>query len=123
LLQRGFVEHSPAATAAFLRTTARHLFLRRNRHLLPQVEAADVVWQRHCGEGDGQGYVNALEVCLGQLVARARQLVDACYRDDMGRDAIAAELGMTAHGVKTALRRIRATLKSCIERRLARRLD
>jgi RNA polymerase sigma factor (sigma-70 family) len=120
LLQRDFVDEGPAPTAAFLRRTARHLFLRRHRGLLPQVEAADVVWQQECGDDDGEGWVEALRYCLQRLPRRAARIVQASYGEDLGRAAIAQELGMTADGVKTALRRIRSRLAECIERRRAR---
>ena len=119
LLERPFEQRSEAATAAFLRSTARHLFLRRNRGLLPQVEAADEVWDRCCGDRDGQGYVDALRVCLQQLGGRARSMIELRYGHELGRDGVARALGMKPDGVKTALRRIRAALKACIERRLS----
>lgn len=119
LLQRPFVERSAAATAAFLRTTARQLFLRRHRQLLPQVEAADAVWDRRCADGTGDGYVDALRACLARLGARARAIVELAYGDGAGRAAAAQRLGMKPDGVKTALRRIRAALKQCIERRMS----
>jgi RNA polymerase sigma factor (sigma-70 family) len=120
LLQRDFVDEGPRPTAAFLRRTARHLFLRRHRGLLPQVEAADLVWRQECGDDDGDGYVAALRACLQQLGARAARIVQASYQEELGREAIARELAMTADGVKTALRRIRSRLAECIERRRAR---
>ena len=119
LLEQPFTERSEGATATFLRTTARNLFLRRHRGLLPQVEAADLVWDRHCGDGDGQGYVDALRVCMQRLAARARAIVDLSYGNELGRSGVAQALGMTQDGVKTALRRIRSVLKQCIERRLS----
>jgi RNA polymerase sigma-70 factor (ECF subfamily) len=120
LLQRDFVDEGPVPTAAFLRRTARHLFLRRHRGLLPQVEAADVVWQQECADDDGDGWVAALRACLQQLSARAARIVHASYAEDLGREAIGRELGMTADGVKTALRRIRSRLADCIGRRRQR---
>jgi RNA polymerase sigma-70 factor (ECF subfamily) len=118
LLQREFEDRGPAAAATFLRTTARFLFLRRHRDRLPQVEAADAVWDRRCGDDDGAGYLAALRACLERLPARSRRLVQLGYDDGLGRDAIARELGLTADGVKTALRRVREVLRQCIERRL-----
>lgn len=118
LLQRDFADRGPAAAATFLRTTARFLFLRRHRGLLGQVEAADAVWERRCGEDDGAGYLAALRACVERLPARSRQLVQLGYDDELGRAAIARELGMKADGVKTALRRVRDALRQCIERRL-----
>jgi RNA polymerase sigma factor (sigma-70 family) len=120
LLQRDFVDLGPRPTAAFLRRTARHLFLRRHRGLLPQVETADLVWEEECGDDDGAGYVEAVRACLQQLGPRAARIVQASYAEDLGREAIARELGMTVDGVKTALRRIRSRLAECIGRRRAR---
>lgn len=119
LLQRPFAERGEPATRAFLRTTARQLFLRRHRHLLPQVEAADLVWDRRCGDGDGGDYVDALATCLQRLGPRAREMVRLSYGEDRSRAEVAARLGMREAGVKTALRRLRAQLRQCIERRLS----
>jgi len=120
LLKREFEDRGGAAVATFLRTTARFLFLRRNRDALPQVEAADAVWERRCGDDDGAGYLAALRACLATLGERARRIVQLGYDEDLGRASIAQQLGMTADGVKTALRRARDALRQCIERRLAR---
>lgn len=120
LLQRPFEDRGGAAVATFLRTTARFLFLRRHRGALPQVEAADAVWWRQCGDDDGAGYRAALRECVEQLPARSRRLIELGYEDELGRGAIARELGMTAEGVKTALRRLRDGLRQCIERRRTR---
>ncbi|MFO1031048.1 MAG: sigma factor [Planctomycetota bacterium] len=119
LLDRSFVFTGDGQTRTFLRTTARHLFLRRHRNLLPQVEAADQVWDRRCVEDDGDGYVDALRTCLQALPARSRALVLECHEPDAVRDVVARRFGLSTEGVKTALRRLRATLRQCIERRLA----
>lgn len=120
LLQRPFEDRGGAQVATFLRTTARFLFLRRDRDLLPQVEAAEAVWERNCGNDDGDGYLAALRDCVEQLPMRSRRLVELGYDDELGRAAIARELGMKADGVKTALRRLRDGLRQCVERRLGR---
>lgn len=87
LLQRDFVERDERATAAFLRRTAKHLFLRRHRGRLPQVEAAEAVWREECSDDDGDGYVAALRECLDRLGARARRIVEASYAEGLGRPA------------------------------------
>lgn len=120
LLQRPFEDRGGAPVATFLRSTARFLFLRRDRGRLPQVEAADAVWERRCGDDDGDGYLGALRECVAQLPERSRRLVELGYDDELGRAAIARELGMKADGVKTALRRLREGLRQCVERRLGR---
>lgn len=120
LLSRPFDDRGDATTRAFLRTTARNLFLRRHRGRMAQVEAADEVWDRRCadgGDGDGAGYVDALRWCLRGIGDRARRLLDATYRDGLGRDEAARAFGMTPDGVKSALRRVRRVLQDCIERR------
>ena len=111
LLDRSFVFTGDGQTRTFLRTTARHLFLRRHRNLLPQVEAADQVWDRRCVEDDGDGYVDALRTCLQALPARSRALVLECHEPDAVRDVVARRFGLSTEGVKTALRRLRATLR------------
>lgn len=112
-----FAGHGQART--FLRSTARNLFLRRHRDLLPQVEAADRVWDQRCADDDGDGYKDALRQCLQTLPARSRALVLECHEPDAVRGEVARRFGLSAEGVKTALRRLRTTLRHCIERRLA----
>jgi len=119
LLQRDFEDRGGPAVATFLRTTARFLFLRRHRDLQPQVEAADAVWDRRCGDDDGAGYLAALRACVERLPLRSRRLVQLGYDDELSREAIAQQLGMKVDGVKTALRRVRDVLRQCIERRLS----
>ncbi len=118
LLSRPFVHTGDGPTRAFLRTTARQLFLRRYRDLQPQVEAADEVWDQRCGDDGGDAYLDALRHCLQTLPARSRALVLECHEPDAVRDAVAARFGLSMEGIKTALRRLRATLRACIERRL-----
>ncbi|MCA8965686.1 MAG: sigma-70 family RNA polymerase sigma factor [Planctomycetes bacterium] len=118
-LRRGIEDRGAAATGAFLRTTARHLFLksRRRRVAEREVHEADLVWQERCGDDDGDGWFEALGRCLDGLPPRSRRLLEGAYGQDLGRTALARELGLTAFGVKTALRRLRAALRDCIERR------
>lgn len=120
LLERPFAQRDDRATRAFLRTTARQLFLRRHRDRLPQVEAADEVWDRRCGGDDGDGRLAALRDCLAALPTRSRALLQQHYDERHGRQTIGERFGLTADGVKTALRRLRAALRQCIERRLLR---
>lgn len=121
LLEQPFEHRADVATRAFARKTARNLFLRRHRGKLPQVEVADQVWDERCGEDESGGaYVEALRRCLRELDGRARWLVDATYRDGIGREEAARALGMRPDGVKSALRRVRQVLSECIERRRSR---
>ena len=40
------------------------------------------------------------------------------YDEDRSREEIAARLDLTADGVKTLLRRARASLRDCVERKI-----
>lgn len=124
-LQRGLPDASSdpdqTAAGAFLRQTARHLWLREQRDLRRRAErhadAAEVAWQRDLGHDDGAGWLAALDHCLQGLPPRSRQVLERTYRDGLGRSAVAAELGIGEHGVRTLLQRLRAALRECIERR------
>jgi len=113
------VADSAAATFVFLRTTARHLWLksRRRQQALRDVDEADRVWDARCPD-QGQAYLAALEHCVGELPERSRALLAATYTERRGRSASAAAFSLTPDGIKSALRRLRAFLHGCIERRL-----
>lgn len=120
--QRGIDDRGEAAAATFLRTTARHLFLRRRRdegrreELL--VELADRLWQRDCAPDGGDAWLQALHDCTQELDGRARSAVHLCYGPGQDRATAAHALGLQPNGLKTLLQRVRALLRACIERRL-----
>jgi RNA polymerase sigma factor (sigma-70 family) len=119
-LRRGDFDASvPAAAFVFLRTTARHLWLKSRRRRVGEraVVEADRVWDARC-EDRGAAYLAALAQCLDELPERGRALIDATYGDRRGREASAAAMGLSKDGVKSALRRLRAFLQGCVERRL-----
>lgn len=62
----------------------------------------------------------ALEDCLKELTDRNRQLLSEFYSDGSQINEVAAVLNRTVAAVYKALQRIRATLRVCVERRLAR---
>jgi RNA polymerase sigma-70 factor (ECF subfamily) len=113
------VSPQPDAVFGFLRTTARHLWLksRRRRMAEREVDEADRVWAARCGCGDGEDYVEALRECVGALPQRSRDLLAATYGERAGRAASAGRFGMSQDGIKSALRRLRTLLHDCIERR------
>jgi RNA polymerase sigma-70 factor (ECF subfamily) len=126
-LQRGVLAWSGAEAAAFLRQTAKHLWLREQRgerrRAALHAEAAEQAWQRDLlrrGDLDGAGWLAALDRCLGELPERSRIALERTYRDGLGRAELGAELGLGEHGVRTLLQRLRAVLRSCIERRRER---
>ena len=120
LSRPGFDASVPGAVFTFLRTTARHLWLRsqKRRNTEREIEEADAVWQRCCGDGEGDAYVEALRQCCERLPAKSRALLLATYGDGQGRAAAAASFGLSPDGVKSALRRLRTFLHDCIRHRL-----
>ena len=110
---------------AFLRRTARNLFIshhRRIAHKNPTVidiEGAEQVWTETFGEKcTGSDYIDALKECLKTLSKKECLVVEMRYKKGLSRSEIAAEVGMTADGVKTLLRRVRARLAQCVEAKL-----
>lgn len=125
-----FVERCDAQTAGYLRTIARRqlLMLRRRqsrRVKTVEIHAADAAWGEAFDGHERSGgdlwddRVDAARRCVEELDGRVRTAIDLMYRESSGREAIAAALEMTSDGVKTLLRRTRAKLRECIERRLA----
>ena len=120
-VQRAVHEGGAGAAAAFLRQTAKFLWLREQRddrrRAERQAAAAERLWQRELAVDDGAGWLAALDRCLQELPPRSRLALDRTYRDDLGRSELGAELGIGEHGVRTLLQRLRAALRECIERR------
>jgi RNA polymerase sigma-70 factor (ECF subfamily) len=118
-----FQQRSRAESAAYLRTAARNqlLMLRRKQgRQINTVElaAAESVWAEAMPTGASDEFLDAMGECCEGLAGRAREAVDKFYRDRKSREEIAAELEMTPDGVKSLLRRTRASLRECVERRL-----
>jgi RNA polymerase sigma-70 factor (ECF subfamily) len=123
VLKKPFQQRSDAETSAYLRTVARHKFLRaiekmRRGPTLDDLDLAERVWAETHADG-GNEYLEALEDCLDQVNGRARTAIEGRYRDGNSREEIAQELGMSSDGVKTLLRRTRHTLRQCVEGKLS----
>jgi RNA polymerase sigma-70 factor, ECF subfamily len=123
-LQKGAADLDPAATATFLRRTARFLFLRLRRDARDAIEladAADDLWTRWCEHDGGDELLDALRGCVDQLAGRAREAVALCYgvatATPLAHAAAAAQHGLQPNGLKTLLQRTRQLLRECIERR------
>jgi RNA polymerase sigma-70 factor (ECF subfamily) len=138
LVQEGFVRAFRAklvpaidnipARRAWLRRIVHNLFIDhcRRRQRSPvyfdseSVEHAEALWtQKFLPHDEGFGVLEALEDCLGQLPDRQRSMVDSFYARRHSREQMAGEFKISPNGVKMALRRIRAALGECIERKLA----
>lgn len=119
-----FEDRGEASTAAFLRTVARHLFLKamereRRAPTLMDEGASEAAWVGFEGEDGGRGYVQAMKECLAKLRGRAAEVVALRYEKGLRRSAIAERLGVSESGVKALLIRARSKLRECVERSLA----
>lgn len=123
VLGSGFEQRGPAASAAFLRTVARNLFLKAMRRArkeppIADLAGAEAAWLDFEREDGGESYLEALRDCLRRLKGRASEILRLRYEVSMQRAAIAGRLGMTESGVKSVLVRTRRKLRGCVERSL-----
>lgn len=124
-LRRGIVERPAPAAAAFLRGTAKNLWLRRvrddRRRVARLLELAEERWRRDAErdlDAQGDARREALDGCLRALPARSRAALRRVYAEGASRRELAAELALTEHGARTLLQRVRKALRACIERRM-----
>jgi RNA polymerase sigma-70 factor (ECF subfamily) len=123
IIRQPFEQRSDAETAGYLRTVARHKFLRtveksRRGPSVEDLTLAEDIWAETHADG-GSEYLDALEDCLAQINGRSRTAIERRYRDDRSRAEIAKELSLTEDGVKTLLRRARQSLRQCVDGKLA----
>ncbi|MEK6238166.1 MAG: RNA polymerase sigma factor, partial [Planctomycetales bacterium] len=123
VLEKPFVNINEAATAAYLRTVARNLFVswlrREGKNVsLEEFDLLDGQWSRMASEDGGNLLMTALESCLETLRPQARQAVDLRFQDRRSRAEIAQALELTEDGAKNLLQRAKQRLKECIERKL-----
>lgn len=98
-----------------IRRSARRGRLHREA-LAELLAATETETHRRATEGSLQ---IALEECCRKLPGDSRELLNLKYQQDLPSDAIAETLSKTAEAVRVALFRIRATLKSCVQKQLA----
>ncbi len=77
VLEKPFDDYDPKATAGYLRTVARNLFISAMRRagrmvVVEDIEAVDTTWMRWMGEDNGDELLDHLRDCLQQLTERAR---------------------------------------------------
>lgn len=123
VLQADFQDHQPAATAAYLRTTARNLFLSARRRqgrvvAVADVELLDQQWDQWAAADQGERLMDDLRQCFQQLTARAQQALTWRFRDRLSREQIAAKLAIGQHGAKNLMQRAKQQLKECVARRM-----
>lgn len=121
--RKPFEQHSREATAAYLRTVAKHRFLmfvraQGRRPAVIDLEQAEHDFAQFARDDGGDAQVDALTDCMHKLDGRAKQAVNLFYRDGHSREQAARLMGMKEEGMKTLLRRIKEILRECMDARL-----
>lgn len=121
--RKPFEQHSRDATASYLRAVAKNRFLmfvraRGRRPAVVELEQAEHDFARFARDDGGDAHVEALSECMAKLDGRARQAVELFYRDGHSREQAARLMNMKEEGFKTLLRRIKESLRECMERRV-----
>ena len=109
-----------AALGAFLRRTARWLWLEhcrdRRREAAALAAVGERLWVQECAADDGDQFVAAVQRCLQELAPRARQALEQVYTEERDREAVAAALGLLPNGLKMLLQRARQLVLACVRR-------
>ena len=126
VLQRPFVDHGPAARAAYLRKVAFHQFISAQRRAgkvvaVENIEEFDQAWGQWAEQDNGELLLESLRQCLQKLTERARRALEMRFRDRDARSDIASSLGITEHGAKNLMQRAKKQLKRCIEGKIRER--
>lgn len=121
VIRKPFEHRSDHETSAYLRKVARNqmlMIIRQSKRgpTVQDLELAENVWAESVVESSDD-YLDALEDCLESVNGRARRAIELHYRNRASRLTIADKLDMKPDGVKTLLRRTRALLRQCIERK------
>jgi RNA polymerase sigma-70 factor, ECF subfamily len=123
LLRRPPEQRSDAETGGWLRTVARHLYVKAFRkpplsvHDPDELEAIESAWRDFAGDDAGDAKLVRLRGCLESLSPRAREAVQLHYEERRSRREIGARFGIGEDGVKSLLRRTRTQLYECMQRR------
>jgi RNA polymerase sigma-70 factor, ECF subfamily len=109
---------------AWLFTTSRnlwfaHLRARQRTVSLDQLQELHDRAIAELGSDGGDARVAALRECIAELPPRSRLAVQLRYRDGLSRAEVASRIGLGDAGCKSLFDRVRAALKTCVERRQA----
>lgn len=107
-----------------LRAIARGLWIDRQRwwrrrRLVQWADELDQELASAPGSDDPDLWLDALASCREKLTERARRALDLAYRDGRSRRDTAQQLGVSPNTARNLLASTRATLRACIEARLA----
>lgn len=120
LRRPSFVQHSEAATAAYLRRTAHNALVSRHRqlsrvHLTADAATMEEVWNRWAGKDlSGDATVDILRECLKHLTDRARMALTMRFEGSASRLEIAEALGIGDHGARNLMQRAKEKLRQCV---------
>lgn len=120
VLRQPFQNQGAAAAAGYLRTVARNLLIKRRARDGREVTNSDFeqyeqYWSSVAADG-GDAYVGALRECLQKLDDAPRRAISLQYENKQSRAEIASALGYSEDGVKSLVKRARASLRACIEK-------
>ena len=123
LMEADFEEINPAATAAFLRTIARNLFLSNMRktvrvQTVEDLEVADRAWAEAANDDDGAARLKALAGCLQLLQGHSREVLDLFYKEQRRGTEIADRMNLSEENVRVMIHRAKQALKKCLETKL-----
>lgn len=125
--RKPFDQYDARATAAYLRQVAKNRFLMlirsKGRKAEVNIETADEVFAEVAHEDGGDRHIEALGECLKRVQGKARQVVDLFYLDGHSRAETARLMQMNEEGVKTLLRRVKDSLRQCVEIKLGSERD
>ena len=124
VVRQPFEDFSPAATAAYLRRTARNLYVNSHRRagkvmVVEDVEQVDRSWTDWAGQDNGEALLDALRDCIGNLSERARLALELRFRDRETRANIASRLMISENGAKNLMQRAKQKLRTCIEGKMS----
>jgi len=122
-LAANFEDRGEKATRAFLRRIARNLYLKalereRRQPKMLNPELLESAWVEFESDDAGDGYLDALRVCLGGLRGRALEVLRLRYAESIQLIPLAARLGLSESGVKSILVRTKGKLRDCVDRRV-----
>jgi RNA polymerase sigma-70 factor, ECF subfamily len=119
-----FIQHSDAATAAYLRRTAHNLLVSFHRKggrakTMHTADPLDEIWDRWAGRDlSGDEAIDSLKECMQSLTERAKLALRMRFADDASRAEIADALNITEHGARNLMQRAKQQLRDCVQGKL-----
>jgi RNA polymerase sigma-70 factor (ECF subfamily) len=117
-----FDDYDDRATAAYLRQVAKNKFLmlvraRRRKPEVADLAVAENEFAAFARDDGGDAHIEALADCIKGLRGKAKQVVEYYHLQGNSRAATATLMQMTEEGVKSLLKRVKDSLRECVERK------